>query len=388
MQVSKCDGPIEYIDHQRSLEALARDLEQVPRVALDTEADSLHHYYEKVCLIQLSFAGRHVLIDPLTPLELSPVLNILATKTLVIHGADYDLRLLYRCYGFKAWRVFDTMLAAQFLGFPHLGLASLVERTCGVVLSKHGQKANWAQRPLPPDLIEYASNDTRHLLCVADRLSHDLELRGRQRWHEEACQKLVEVTTREQAPKKAEPWKVKGWSTLRPGRAHAILKELWQWREREAQLADVPPFKIIRNEVMIALIRAVDEEGKAPPTLQVPKNIRGPRYERFLSAFEKALNLPEARWPHSGKTKHREQTPRQRDLFQRLRELRNNIAKSHGIDPALLCPSSALTVIAEARPTSQEAFQNISDLCPWQVELLADPFLATIAQPTTDFSVS
>jgi hypothetical protein len=144
------------------------------RIALDTEADSLHCYFEKVCLIQLSSTKGHWLVDPLANLDLQSLFDVVCSRRLVLHGADYDLRLLRRIGNFEPTDLFDTMIAARLVGKAGLGLAALVKEFFGVELSKASQKANWAIRPLPPEMIEYAHNDTRYLFEISDHLEADL----------------------------------------------------------------------------------------------------------------------------------------------------------------------------------------------------------------------
>ena len=165
---SNTEANYSLINNAESLARLTDALLGVRRVGLDTEADSLHHYFEKVCLIQLSFSGTNYIIDPLAGFSLSGFLEVLAQKELVLQGADYDLRMLKRSYEFRPLApVFDTMLAAQALGYEKIGLAVLVERSCGVLLSKEGQKADWSRRPLSEKLLRYASDDTKYLEAVA-----------------------------------------------------------------------------------------------------------------------------------------------------------------------------------------------------------------------------
>ena len=139
---------VSYVQETAPLEMLVRRISTVDRVALDTEADSLHNYFAKVCLIQLSFSDEHYLIDPLCGLDLSGFLGALAEKSLIVHGGDYDLRMLRGSLGFRVRRqVFDTMIAAQLLGFEQLGLAALIERYFEVTIGKAGQKSDWSRRP-------------------------------------------------------------------------------------------------------------------------------------------------------------------------------------------------------------------------------------------------
>ncbi len=149
------------------------------RVAVDTEADSLHCYFEKLCLIQLTFDGQDHLIDPLAPLDLQPLCSVLAEREVVLQGMDFDLRLLRRTYDFAVREVFDTVIAARMIGLQEFSLAALVQKYFDVTLAKGSQKANWARRPLPSAMAEYAKNDTHYLLPLAAKMEEQMRDLGR-----------------------------------------------------------------------------------------------------------------------------------------------------------------------------------------------------------------
>ena len=162
------------VDTVQKLEAFLAGLRAARWVALDTEADSLHAYPEKVCLIQISTASGDRLIDPLAGISLDALLEALSGHELIMHGADYDLRLLEKHHEFVPSAIFDTMLAARLLGLRKFGLSDLVESYLGVKLEKGPQKANWALRPLTERMERYARNDTHYLKPLADRLREEL----------------------------------------------------------------------------------------------------------------------------------------------------------------------------------------------------------------------
>src|SRR5438445_7757688 len=175
------------------LRELLPQIELHDRVAVDTEADRLHSYREKLCLLQLSLSAnrtyssrgeptRDYIVDPLAGVDLAPLRDALQTKEIVLHGADFDLRLLRRSLNFTARRIFDTVIAARLLGLREFSLAALVERYFGIKLAKGSQKANWGRRPLPKRMLEYAINDTHYLLPLADRLEADLRQLDRLEW--------------------------------------------------------------------------------------------------------------------------------------------------------------------------------------------------------------
>src|SRR6186997_2816113 len=170
------------IETPDALAAVLPALASPDRIAIDTEADSLHCYYEKLCLIQISVPGRDLLIDPLAGFALDPLFAAFAGKELIIQGADYDLRLLRRVGFAGPSRVFDTMIAARLCGIAEFSLAALIKRYFDVELTKGSQKANWARRPLPTQMLDYAVKDTHYLLQIVAILEAELARLGRTEW--------------------------------------------------------------------------------------------------------------------------------------------------------------------------------------------------------------
>jgi len=230
-------------------------------VALDTEADSFHHYFEKVCLMQVGLASDAFLVDPLARADLTPLFARLSARPLLMHGADYDLRLLHRGFGFRAAALFDTMIAAQLLGEKEIGLAALLSARVGVALDKSHQRADWSARPLPPAMATYAAEDVLHLPALVDSLRRDLDAKGRLPWHAEECARLAAMAF--SASREADPddWRVKGTNAL-SDRERAFARALWEAREERARTLDRPPFRIFTNEKLLsAAARAAKGEG-------------------------------------------------------------------------------------------------------------------------------
>ena len=188
----------EYVDTQDKLLAMIERMRVAKRIAVDTEADSMHHYFAKVCLIQLAMENNFYILDPLAGLDLQEFLLVLSTKPLIFHGGDYDLRMLKISFGFiPQSSVFDTMLAAQLLGYQRFGLTSLVEQFYNVHLTDLGKKTDWSKRPLTPDQLEYAHCDTRYLEGLTDSFQMELSKLNREEWHKETCARMVESTKKE-----------------------------------------------------------------------------------------------------------------------------------------------------------------------------------------------
>ena len=347
------------IETSTALAGLAARIAGADRVGIDTEADSLHCYREKVCLVQVGLADADELVDPLADLDLSPLLDALAGTEIVMHGADFDLRMLYRLGLGAPARIFDTMIAARLTGAAKYGYAALVAEHFGVVLPKGQQKANWGRRPLAPVLAEYARNDTHFLLPLSERLERRLEELGRLTWLEQSCQRAVAAAriVRERDPHTE--WRVKGSHTLGP-RASAVLRGLWQWRESEARTIDRPPFHVMSNEDLVNAARRVDQGESVSP-----RGVRSDRRARFARAAEEALTLDPGEWPHRAPVRTRTRLTRDQDRHvAALRQQRDQAAKTLAIDADLIAPRAALERIAT------EGDDGLDALLPWQQSLL------------------
>ncbi len=334
-------------------------LAHADRVAVDTEADSLHAYREKLCLIQISLPNdEHALVDPLAGISLQPLYDALAGKTIILHGADYDLRLLRRDGGFVADAVFDTMLAARLVGRREFSYAALVKAEFGIELTKGSQKANWARRPLTETMAAYAQNDTRYLLKIAESLDARLREMGRWQWFEQSCARAMAQAAVERERDGEEAWRINGSGALR-GKAAAVLRELWGWREEEARVVDRPTFHILRNEDLINSARAF-AAGERPGF----DHLRGSRRNRFYEAAERGMELPESGWPVFQKRFFSRWTAEEEKRAEALKKERDRIAAELDLDPSIIASRATLEAIA-ARPQTA-----VDLLMPWQRELL------------------
>jgi ribonuclease D len=351
------------------LTELLSQIQPLDRIAIDTEADSLHCYREKLCLLQISLSanwadsspgepGQDYVVDPLADVDFAPLSALLEEKEIVLHGSDFDLRLLRRAFDFKARRIFDSVIAARLLGIQEFSLAALVERNFGVELTKGSQKANWAQRPLPARMVEYAINDTHYLLPLAEKLEAELKKVERFNWFQQSCERAVEQAAVDRMRDADETWRISGAGALR-GRASAVLRELWRWREKEAEAADRPPFHILQNR---ELLNAA--ESFAGGQIADYRHFSGRRRQGFREAAERGLQLAEADWPvvrrRFGARPSIEIVRRMEELKQR----RDQSAAELGLEPAFVAPRTTLESIATDRTRAA------SLLVPWQRRLL------------------
>ena len=349
------------IDTEERLAALLGTIHAASWVALDTEADSLHAYPEKLCLIQISTTAGDELVDPLARVNLDPLLKALASHELIMHGADYDLRLFRKHHQFVPETIFDTMLAARLLGHQQFSLTHLVAKYLGVTLEKGSQKANWARRPLTERMERYARNDTHYLKPLSDRLRAELRDKGRLEWHRESCARLITDCARNPEVNLDLAWRVKGSQALgRP--ALAVLRELWQWREAEAVAANLPPYFILSHELLVQLsANAVDAHPIEP---LLPPRLSHRRRSGLLKAIQRGLDLPLHNHPELLQRTSRRPTEEERRRFRELERRRNAHAARLGIDPALIASRVDLSNLA------RNWDRHAPELMGWQRELL------------------
>lgn len=347
------------IANDSQLRELLPQLESVDRIAIDTEADSLHCYREKLCLLQISIPKHDAIVDPLADVDLAPLRDALAKKEIILHGADYDLRLLRRNLNFAPERIFDTVIAARLIGIHEFSLAALVKRYFDVELVKGSQKANWAQRPLSKKMAEYAINDTRYLLPLAELLETELDRHQRRDWFRQSCQRALEQAAIDRERDLDEAWRISGAGALR-GRSSAILRELWNWREKEAEAVDRPPFHILQNRELLHSAERF-AHGETPDY----KHFSDRRRRAFREAGERGLNLPEKDWPVRPKRLGTRPTAEVIKRTEKLRQNRDQAARELHIDASFIAPRATLEAIA-ADPSRADAL-----LVPWQRELLA-----------------
>src|SRR5881394_2856256 len=376
-------SPSDLIATDTQLAELLEKINAVDRVAVDTEADSLHSYREKLCLLQISVpavaaiddAGpdlettsdtrdhrsrlqHDVIVDPLADLDLQPLRQALEDREIVLHGGDYDLRMLRRGLNFTAQRIFDTMIAARLLGVREFSLAALVKRYFGVELPKGSQKADWAKRPLPPRMAEYAINDTRYLLSLAEKLEAELDRHQRRDWLRQSCQRAIEQAAVARVRKQDEFWRIRGSGSLK-GRAAAVLRALWQWREKEAEMADRPPFHILQNHELLKAAESFTS-GNVPDY----RYFSARRRETFCEVAKSALQLPQSEWPVM---RRRSEIRPTADIVRRAEQLRTRRDKSAGqleLEPPFVASRGTLEAIA----TDPEQATRL--LVPWQRELI------------------
>lgn len=367
--IRRSPGGVEeqFVDHDAALRAWTEAVRghAGQRCAVDTEADSLHSYREKLCLVQLAWPDCLVLVDPLSPSlgaeTLAEFFRVLNDCELWFHGADFDMTLLLRTYGHLPARILDTQIAARLVGEDKFGLAHLIERYFQVQLSKSSQKADWGKRPLAEKMLRYAYDDVRYLLLLADRLSDRLRELGRWSWFEEWCMvSRRNVLQRKERPPE-EAWRVTGWGRLER-RALCFLRALWDWRDEEAERADCPPFRVLPNPLMLHLAQRAAEGGG----VRGAKGLSGAQSERLRRAIEAAAKMPADQWPARRIHNSGERLEFDPDVYQRLRGIRDTAAQRLGLEPSVIATRGVLEHLAMDRARGEGLLMS------WQRELIFD----------------
>ncbi len=362
-----------YIDTPDVLEGAVRRLSTQPILGVDTEAAGYHRYLDRITLMQISSREETVLIDPLAVPDLGVLDAIFSNDGIekVLHDADFDLRILDRDLGLRIRNLFDTQIAAAFLGVRALGLGAVLETFLGVSLPKAFQRADWAERPLSEGMKEYAATDTSYLPALRDVLREQLVAVGRLAWAEEEFARREQ--TRWTAPDTTDAFlRIKGARELQR-RALAILREVHAWRESVSAERDQAPFRILSNEVLLQMAR---EAPTTPPALRTIKGISSGLADRrgreILAAIARGLAVPEADLPRYPQPERWERDPVVEARGERLREARNRIAESLNIDPGFLASRAALDDVARLNPTSADELAVIPGLRRWQLEALGE----------------
>jgi ribonuclease D len=370
----------EYIDTPQALDALLAALRDQPLLGVDTEAAGYHRYLDRLSLIQISTRAEHFLVDPLALEDLSGLGPVLARPETekIFHDADYDLRILDRDLGLRVAGLFDTQIAAAFLGERALGLGAVVERHLGIKLPKAYQRADWAERPLSEGMKDYAATDTAHLPELRDRLRDALVERGRLAWAEEEFARREETRWTEPDDQREAFLRVKGARDLAP-RGLAILRELYQWREEVARERDQATFRVLSNQAMIALsLRPPQNVREMAGVDGVSEAFAERRGRELLAAIRRGQAVPEEELPRFPPSRRWERDPEVEARAERLREVRSRAADRLDLDPGFLISRAMLEEVARRNPGNAEELLEIPDVRRWQVEALGDALLRAL----------
>lgn len=372
---------MEYIESQTGLDALGKRLGGVALIAADTEAAGYHRYSDRVCLLQLSTRDETFVIDTLAVTHLDGLRDLFGREEteVVFHDADYDLRLLARDFDVKVNKLFDTKIAAQFIGEKAFGLGSLVEKYVGIKMEKKHQRADWAQRPLPEDMLAYAAEDTHHLPTLRDRLREALANLGRLKWAEEEFA-IAQQTRWAQTEEQEAFLRMKGARDLKP-RELAVLRELHAWREGAAETRDVATFRVMSNEALFEIARRtpLDMAG-LEGIVGLTAHVLGRRGADLLAAVQRAVAIAEADLPRFPRGPRRPAPDAEfESRADKLRVVRDKVADELTLDRGFLMPRGQLEEIARVNPKSVAEIAAIEGIRNWQVEALGEALVRGLA---------
>jgi len=378
------------IEQRAELEELARGLLEEPVVAFDTEADSFYHYFDKTCLVQVATRRQIYLLDPLAmggPAELFPLGPVMASPEVrkIFHAAEYDIYVLKRDCAFEFANLFDTMISAQLLGYPAIGLAALIERHFHKTLPKDEQRSDWSVRPLSETQLDYAAADVRYLIRLAEKLERELRRKDRLDWAHEEFAALTRRAWPEREFDKLGYLKIKGARKLDPHQL-SVLRELFLLRDRRARQADRPPFKVLGNRTLLEIAQNM------PSSMERLRRIKGVtdlilrRMGReLMPAVERGAArahgpIPKTAGPPG---RRRIDRPTERILMQ-LKRWRTRRAQELEMDPGVLCPNAALEAVAWRCPASQEELWEVKELKGWFARSFGSEVVDVVGQASRD----
>ena len=369
-----------YLDSNDAVAKFLDGIRGTSLLAIDTEGASFHRFIDRIYLLQLSTRDTHAIIDPL-PIDAPAGLGALLEDPgveVVFHDADYDLRLLYQDYGWHVRRIFDTRIAAQLLGVKAFGLAALLEQHFGVKLDKKHQRADWSMRPLLKGMLDYAAQDTMHLLQLRDVLKDQLERKDRWSWASEEFERLEGTRWAPEEPGQAF-LRIKGARDL-TRRELAVMREVTQWRDAAAHALDRSTFRVVASDVLLEVSRL------APTTIDALGAIKGmPRgiVERagreVLDAVARGMAVPEGQLPRFPKSARWDKDPEFDDKVARLKVVRDEAARRLELDPGVLGSRERLEAVARRVPRALEELSDIPGLRKWQIAEMGDQFIAALS---------
>jgi ribonuclease D len=377
--VTSAHTPI-YLDTSSTVDAFFASIANTPILALDTEGASFHRFVDRIYLLQLSTREKTAIIDPLpvgTPTGLGALLENPAVE-IVFHDADYDLRLLHQDYGWQPRNIFDTRVAAQLLGLRAFGLAALLERYFGVKLDKKHQRADWSMRPLTQGMLDYAAQDTIHLLELRDRLKDELVRAGRREWAREEFA-LIEGTRWNGDDSGNAFLRIKGARDL-TRRELAILRELVPWRDSIASQLDRATFRVLGNEQLLEISRQQPSTRDALSSIKgMPRGILESRGGEILDAVARGLAVPEAQLPRFPKAPRWDRDPDFDARVAALKTARDATAARLDLDPGVLCSRDRMEAVARKNPATLEELESVVELRRWQARVLGEDFVKALA---------
>jgi ribonuclease D len=379
MPPANTDGA-SYLDKIPEVDRFLSEISDVKELALDTEGASFHRFLDRIYLLQISTREQSAIIDPLpigSPAKLGQLLQSKAVEV-VFHDADYDLRLLHQDYGWHVTNIFDTRVASQLLGIKSFGLAALLDQYFDVKLDKKHQRADWSMRPLTPDMLQYAAQDTRYLLRLKDQMKGELQRRGRLHWAEEEFARLE--GTRWEVEESMEGFlRLKGARDL-SRRELAVLREVANWRDSVAAQLDRATFRVMGNEALFEIARRAPKNATELGAIKgMPKGMIERAGADIVSAIRRGMEAPEAELPKFPKGQRWNKDRDFDDKVARLKLVRDAAATRLELDPGVLCSRERLENVARSGAKTIEDLAAVPELRRWQIQEMGEGFLRALA---------
>lgn len=369
--------PAQLITEAAQLRQLAQTLMREKLLAVDTESNSLHAYRERVCLIQFSTGENDVLVDPLALEDLSVLAPIFSNpgSEKIFHAAEYDLIVLQRDFDFQFANLFDTMQAARILGRKKVGLGNMLEEEFGVGVAKRFQRADWAKRPLSRDMLEYARLDTHYLIELRNRLKADLLRSGRWPIAEEDFARMPHTIPETLPAPNGDVWRIKGVRDLNPQQA-AVLSELAEYRDQQAQKANQPLFKIIGDKTLTTIAAITPRSAAELEMVQgMTKGQMRRHGQALLAAVQRGLKAKPLHRPRRGV--YDEEFA---ERFEILRNWRKAAARKMSVESDVILPRDIMEEIARTNPKSRAGLEALLDNLPWRRAQFGDQLWAVLNQ--------
>jgi ribonuclease D len=362
--------PYTLVATSECFESMLGKLRSAKRLAIDMEADSLYHYFEKVCLLQISTDTDTFILDPLVLKEIGSLGPLIADPSVekVFHAAGYDVFCLRRDYGFTFINIFDTHAAGQLLGYEFLGLSAMMEMLLGIHHSKHRQRDDWSHRPLIAEQLEYAAMDTHHLLRLRDVLEAELKQKGRLNWAQE------EFATAAANERPEKEFDVEGFRRIKGNRDlevrdQVVLRALYLFRDAAARKLDVPPFKVLNNSILMDLAKnspqSVPELFKRPGiSYRVARKFGADILNAIAEARQQDSAVLELPARSNGKPPNRAA----RNRLEKLKQWRFGKSKELNLHVGVVFPANLLEQLAINPPMDLEGFMSLSGMRRWRVQ--------------------
>lgn len=371
----------QFITSDGDLESVCQDLGREKIIGVDLEADSMHSFTEKICLIQIWGGGRAYLVDPFEISDFSPFSRVLENPDIIkiFHGSDFDVRSLDRELAVQIKNLFDTEIACRFLNIKERGLGALLKSYFNVYVDKRFQKVDWSRRPLKEDMIAYSVGDVAKLIELHDRLMTQLEKIGRVAWAQEEfeAQSKVRYESNHQLPLFK---RFKGAGKM-DNRNLAVLENLLQVRLEIARKKDLPLFKIISNQSIMAMAQEKPKSiNEIVDSRLLSKKQAGMYGTLCVDAVRSALDLPHKDLPSYPRVRMPRKTPKVLNRIDQLKKMREKASVSIGMEPGFLINNNMISAIALANPATKEELAQIESFRRWQILALGDDILTILSR--------